>query len=202
MSNSNDRRHRPGLRAAGRHNQVYSEQELTECDTEPLERIGTIQGNCGYFFSFDTTTTSSTVGGRVLAYSANVDELRQIVAQRNNNNSGVGGGGDHRADASSSSSASPATDDNNNTLLLLSHWFPPQVCDTILELVNDMQTAQSQRTFHFESTLQLALSVSTCAADDYTTIGLEVEIMEALNVRAWACACGRVVRECCSLLAC
>ena len=145
-----------GVRAAGRHNVVINDKELTTCDREPLQYIGAIQGRCGHVLTLDSPS------GKILAHDAEIDAIPWLKAgaiQRDSEmRSNLIGG-------------------------FLKDWVPLEVHEVVVKLMQDITKLKSQRNFQFQSINGSAFAITvSVASENYSTVGVEIEEMDPHDV--------------------
>ena len=128
---------------------IITEQELSECDRDQIQFIGTIQGDSGNFLTFTYPD------GVIECCDAKILDVPWIQ------------------------SPTDEGETNKKGLILaakLSACIPESLYKEIDELVLDMKRNVSQRAFHFykHDSVCYALSLS-CCDHDFGTIGIEIE---------------------------
>lgn len=167
--------------------EMITDKELSECDREKLHLIGNIQDGAGHVLFF------SHPQGVVMAADLKVLDVPWIrvrdpsTARKDTEmeaSSAKRPKLQFNTDASqskiSSSNGGRINEDARNVLgLKLEECIPARLQQDILEAIDTMVKAKSQRTFRFFSFEEenYAISVST-TTNDYSTVGIEIEVIE------------------------
>ncbi|GKY92076.1 hypothetical protein MPSEU_000179000 [Mayamaea pseudoterrestris] len=154
---------------------TITRKELSECDREELHHIGYIQGGSGHLLFFEYPS------GKIIAHDRDV---RQVKWVRHRDAGAVTHKNDSSSDGTSSLSSSQSSlehDQEHIPLLggFLHCWIPYNLYMVVMDMVEDMRTARSQRAFNFYNHRRRSYAISLSTTNsELLIVSMEIEQAE------------------------